>query len=80
MFSYKLQHIFFSEHLSVVVSVDFKFSNFFEVLLKMETTTLKCSEKEFLGIVKSKCKLFNISAESQRNTCDGGCFSQVKDF
>ena len=80
MFSYKMQNIFFSEHLSVIVSVDFKFSNFSEVLLKTEATTLKCSEKEFLGIVESKCTLFNIFAESQRNTCDGDCFNQVKGF
>ena len=74
-----MENIFFSEHLSVVVSVDFN-SNFSKVLLKTEATTLKCSEKEFLGIVKSKCTLFNIFAESQRNTCHGDCFSQVKGF
>ena len=42
----KLQNIFFfPEHLSVVASVDFTFSNF-EVLFKTETITLKCSEKK----------------------------------
>ena len=75
-----MQIIFFSEHLPVVGFVDFKLLNF-EVLLKMETTTLKTSEKQIvLKIVKSKSTLLNISIGSQRNNCDGGCFSQVAGF
>ena len=75
----ELQNIFFSEHLSVVASVDFTFSNF-EVLFKTETTALKCSEKKknVLGIVKSKCTLLNILAKSRGNTCDGDCFVKLQ--
>ena len=76
-----MQNIFFfSEHLSAVASVGSTFLNF-EVLFKMETTTLKWDEKKnVLGIVKSKCTLLNILAKSQGSTCDRACFSQVAVF